>query len=87
MPSEVLPRRPDGERVQTPNRHANPLDAVLRHLAERASSARARAWASDLLVRGEPGAGGAATPSAEARRPTSRSEAATPAPGGEGARP
>jgi hypothetical protein len=65
----------------------SPLDAVLRHLAERAPAARARVWASDLLLRGESGAGGGATPPTEARRPTSRSEAATPAPGREGARP
>jgi hypothetical protein len=31
------------------NQHANPLDAVLRHLAERASSARVRLWAAALL--------------------------------------
>ena len=40
----------------------DPLDALLRQLAEQAPSARARAWAGRLIERGEAAAGSTSTP-------------------------
>jgi hypothetical protein len=40
----------------------NPLDALLRQLAQQVPSARTRAWARQLLERGEAAVGGTFTP-------------------------
>jgi hypothetical protein len=41
-----------------PDARSNPLDTLLRQLADRAPSVRVRAWASRLLERGEAATGG-----------------------------
>jgi hypothetical protein len=75
IPNSSRKRRPAGQ-TGTPTldmRHCrdNPLDALLRRLAERSPAERVRSWAAGLLVRGEvatSGAGTAVNPQREVRR-------------------
>jgi hypothetical protein len=56
----------------------NPLDALLLQLAERATSARARAWAGRLLERGEAATGGTFTTTPKPARSGGLLRIATP---------